>query len=499
MSEKFISINDAEKDLLTAAAYVAERVGGSDDRADAGAAVVQRYLARGEVDLAAELANSLDDPFMRDRLLIAVATKCADLDDDEYALQLADAIEEQGLQSQAREMIALQKAKKGEIEAAREIASSIFHPDAALAGIAAKQAEMGDTDAATETLAEIDYPGASVMALMSMAAGRLERGEKEAAVEYLETAASLAEEIEHDEERIRALIDVGNAMTDAGRRDRAVQTLDKAMGYAEALDNVHRDNFLAGVSQAFMHAGSEDLADRALDLVADKTQIATALVGFAREYWRKEDRDEAFEALDEAYEILRSQRDRETRDSKARYGLFGTIAAQYAGFERGERAIEIAEGIEDDQQSMAALGQIAGIMTLQKNDELARQALNAIPEEAERMLALISMSDAARENGENEKASEFINEAIELAKDVPQLSARSAAYAEIASRLLDREDPTRAREVMLIDLENIAQIRGQSTRAMALATLAGLFDKAEFKLNESEAELVRTILVPKSF
>ena len=52
---------------------------------------------------------------------------------------------------------------------------------------------------------------------------------------------------------------------------------------------------------------------------------------------------------------------------------------------------------------------------------------------------------------------------------------------------------------MLIDLENIAQIRGQSTRAMALATLAGLFDKAEFKLNESEAELVRTILVPKSF
>src|SRR5690606_15408481 len=112
------------------------------------------YLARGEVDLAAELANSLDDPFMRDRLLIAVAAKCADLDDDEYALQLADAIEEQGLQSQAREMIALQKARKGEIEAARAIASSIFHPDTALAGIAAKQAEMGDTEAATETLAE---------------------------------------------------------------------------------------------------------------------------------------------------------------------------------------------------------------------------------------------------------------------------------------------------------------------------------------------------------
>src|SRR5690606_27201842 len=204
-------------------------------------------------------------------------------------------------------------------------------------------------------------------------------------------------------------------------------------------------------------------------------------------------------ALDESYEILRSQRDRETRDSKARYGLFGTIAAQYAGFERGERAIEIAEGIEDDQQSMAALGQIAAIMTMQKSEELARQALNAVPEEAERMLALISMSDAARENGENEKAAEFINEAIELAKDVPQLSARSAAYTEIASRLLDRGDADRARQVMFTDLENIAQIRGDSTRAMALATLAGLFDKAEFKLNETEAEQLRVILTPKSY
>ena len=65
--------------------------------------------------------------------------------------------------------------------------------------------------------------------------------------------------------------------------------------------------------------------------------------------------------------------------------------------------------------------------------------------------------------------------------------------------MLDREDPARAREVMLTDLENIASIRGESTRAMALATLAGLFDKAEFKLNENEAEQLRVILMPKSF
>ena len=40
-------------------------------------AVVPRYLANGDVDLAAELANTVDDPFTRDRLLIHVAEKCA--------------------------------------------------------------------------------------------------------------------------------------------------------------------------------------------------------------------------------------------------------------------------------------------------------------------------------------------------------------------------------------------------------------------------------------
>ena len=91
MAEHFISRDEAESDLLACAAYIAESIESADGHAEATSAVVQRYLAKGEVDLAAELANSVDDPFTRDRLLIHVAEKCAQADDDEYARQLVEA------------------------------------------------------------------------------------------------------------------------------------------------------------------------------------------------------------------------------------------------------------------------------------------------------------------------------------------------------------------------------------------------------------------------
>ncbi len=499
MAEHLILRDEAAGDLLACAAFLAEEIGGSDDRAEAIAAVVPHYLAKGNVDLAAELANTVDDPFVRDRLLIAVAAKCAEIDDDEYSLQLAEAIEEYGLQSQAREAIALTKAAKGDFETARAVADSVIHPDHVLGGIAIRQAERGDEAAALATIAEIDYAGSSTMAFLTMAAMNVDKGESEKAAEYLETAAVLAQEIEHDEEKIRALVDVGNLYHDAGRSDKAIETLDRARGFAEELDNVHRDSLLSAVSQGFMRSGSVDLADRTLDAVTDKTQIATALLGFAREYWRKEEKDEAFEALEEAYDVLRSQHEKETRDSKAKYSLFGTIAAQFAGFDRGERAIEIAEGIEDDEHARAALGQIARILTSQEHTELARQALNAIDEGANRMFALTGMSDAAKEKERSEEAIGLLNEAVELADEVPQMSARATAFGEMIGRFVVLGEPERGREIATLNLSTITQIRGESTKAIALANLSEVVEKAEFTLTDEDKALVRQMLVPKTF
>ena len=494
MSEHFISRQDAHGDLLACAAYIAESINGGEAKAAAIASVVPAYLERGNVDLAAELANSVDDPFTRDRLLIAVAAKCADLDDDEYALQLADAIEEPGFQAQAFERIGIVKANAGKLEKAREVAALMSHPDSVLASVAVKQAEAGDVAEAFKTIDEIEYAGAAVSALNAIAARKIKDENLDSLGVILDRSVRGASDIEHVEERIGALIAIGNIFTASGDNRRAVETLEKARVEAETLDNTHRDSLLGQVSLGFLYAGNMELADSTLDSVSDKTQIATVLYGFARDYWRKEEKDDAFEALEEAFAILKSQRDIETRDSKARFSLMGQIAAQFAGFEKGERALEIAESLEDDAQRTSALSQIACISETQNNIEISQHALASLNEDADRAFTLIGMSDAALDNGDNERAAELIGDAIAMIESIPQPSLKASASTEVFPRLIKLSEPQKARNAFNSALSAIADIRDDSKRAATLATLNSAIEGSEFRISDDEIVKLRELL-----
>ncbi|MEP6787317.1 MAG: hypothetical protein ABJB40_02720 [Acidobacteriota bacterium] len=493
MSDLFISIEQAESDLLAGAAYLGERIKSSDGHAEAMNAIVPRYLGKGDVDLAAELANAIDDPFSRDKLLIIVAEKCADLDDDEYALQLADAIEDVGMQAQAFEWIGLVIAAKGHAERAAEVADSMANPDFVYAAIAINQASSGNDAGSDKTLEQIEYATARASALQQIASAKIEKNETEKAVDLLDRAAAATDEIEHDEEKIRALCEIGNLYVEAKRNDKAVETFDKARGFAEVLDNFHHDYFLVTCSLGFLFAGSSDLADRTLDLVTDKTQIASALLGFARDHWKKEEKDDAIDTLEEAYAILKSQRETETRDSRARNGLLASIAAQFAGFGKSDRGVETALEIQDPSEQTAALSQIAQVLTIQKEDDLARQAINSIAEDGDRLFALISMSDAKEELEEPDAARSLLAEAATLAETVPQLGLRSSALNEIAARFVRHGKNEEARNISLENLHIISEIRDESSQAVSLAHLSGIYEQANFELTEPEKAIIQSL------
>ena len=472
MSEHFISRDDAERDLLAAAAYLGESITSSDGHAEAMLAVVPMYLERGEVDVAAELANTVDDPFTRDKLLTVVAEKCAEIDDDEYALQLADAIEDEGLRSKAFELIGIKKASAGQIDKARAIAAEITHPDAVVSAIAVSCAASGDWAGASEAVGELEFPTDRVHTLLELAASAVRGGQTEIAAEKLDEAATAADEIEHREEKIRSLIEIGEHFIEASRNDLAIAVLDTAKRAAEALDNVHRDNFLAAISLGFMRAGSPDFSSRSLDLIGDKTQEASCLLGRAREQWRREQHDEALASLEESCAVLRSQREAETRNTKAKMALFGSIAVQFAGFGKGERAIEIAQGIEYEGERDEALTQIASLLTAEGEDERARDALRSMPDDASRAFALIVMSDAKEKRNERVAALEMLDEAMHLVDAVPQLTLRSNAYNEIARRLSNYGETARAADVAAMNLSTIMSVRDESSRVTLLTALS---------------------------
>jgi len=494
MSEHLISLGEAHEDLLACATYVAESIKSADGHAEAMLAILPFYLEKKNVDLAAEFANSIEDPFTRDRLLTRVAEKCAAIDDDEYAFQLVEAIEDQGTQAQARERIALQKSAKSEFEKAFEIADTLDHPDNIYAAIAVNASEDGRAETVSKAIDGIEFPYAKVVTLQSIAGQKAEKGENGEAAAFLERALESADDIDFAEEKIRALVDIASHFTDARRNDRAIETLDKAKHLAESLENVHRDAFLASVAYGFFRAGSVDLADRTLDLVKDKTQIASTLVGFAREYWAKGEKADAVETLEEAYEILKSQHEKETRDSRAKFGLFGTIAALFASYDKPERAVEIAQGIESENEQMSALAQIAQILTTGGNDEAALAAVHAIAEDSQRLLAFVGISDAQNGLDKKDEAVKTLNEAAHLAETVPQFASRSAALNDIAKRFAEFGETARARELTLENLETIAAIRDESSQAVCLAALSEIYEANNFELTGAEKEILQAIV-----
>jgi tetratricopeptide (TPR) repeat protein len=486
MSEHIISFEEAQTNLLAGAAFIADSVDGNDDRDEAIQEIVPLYLEKGEVDLAAQLADTVDDSFIRDRLLIRVAEKCAAIGDDEYALQLAEAIEDESLQNAAREQIVFQHAVKGEFEKAFDLTETLSFKDNAFADIALHQAIGGDETSARATVAKIDFPQAKVTALQNIAEQHLQKGDNARAVELLDEAVENAHETDFSEAKIRELFHLADDFVTAKRNDRAIEIYDEAKTFAEEIDTINRDNLLATAALGFLEAGSLELADRTLDLVADKTQLASCLLGFAQVFWNKDEHGEALETLEEAFAILKSQRDNETRDSKARLNLWTQIAVQFAGFDKWERAIEIAQSNPSPSEQMSALAQIAQICAAQNRDELARQAVAAIADDADRMFALIGVAAAKNQAGEPEKALVSLTEAAALGETVPQFTVRSQAFSELARRFHENGASERARQISLENLNVIHQIRNPAARATALARLGNIYDQFKFDLNDAE-------------
>ena len=490
----FVSREEAESNLLACATYLAETIESADGHSEGISTVVPQYLAKGNVDFAAELANTVDDPFTRDRLLIHVAEKCAATGDDEYAMQLIDAIEEPALQSEGRERIGMIEASKGNFDAAQRIAGNMAHPDFVYSAIASKQYSSGDAEAFRATIDSIEFPGARVSAYTGISHSMLADGTTDGIAELLDAAVLDAVEIEHDEERIRTLIEIGTMFSEAGQNGKAIETFDKALKYSEQLDNVHRDSFLAAVSVGFLRSSSQELADRTLDMVADKTQIATCLVGHARHFWSHDLKDDALESIEEAYAILKSQREIETRNSNDRYKLFGSIAAQFAHFGKGERALEIAENIGDEAESITALSQASVIFASQGSEQFTHQAINAIGEDAHRTFALIGVSDAVEKIGEKGAAVKFLDEASATAETIPQMASRSSAWLEISRRYAHFDQSSKFDEAIAKAIEAITSIKDESIQVSSLVELNNLVEEIKLEIAAEDLEFLKIIL-----
>lgn len=481
------------EELLSLAAELAGHISGNDAHSAAISAIVSEYLNLGNVDRAAELADTIEDPFARDRLLVATAEKCAEIDDDEYALQLADAIEEESLRQQALTLIGRQKVAKGQIEKARSVITQMLHPDAVLAALVVRESRDGNFDAARSIAGEIDDIAAAVYALIEGSEQLTNARNIDSAVSLLEFAVEISKQIEHPEEKVRVMIDVANALVSAGRSDLAIERFEDARLAASEIDSIHRDSLLAAVAVGFMRAGSETLAEHTLDLVVDKTQLAGALKVMADEYRRSNRESDAVEALSEAFEILRSERDDERRDTRASNATFAAIALGFAENGNLERAIEVADSIGDEQVKTSALIEIAKVRAEAGEYEDVTQIIKLLSDETDRLFALIDASDVIAKN-DPETAIGYLREAATLVDAPERIAVRLNANLGIARRFAGFGLKDEAGDLLSDTITLLGDVRDVSIRASVLAQLSGLIGKDFFSPSVSDREGIEKIV-----
>ena len=251
---------------------------------------------------------------------------------------------------------------------------------------------------------------------------------------------------------------------------------------------------MANISLGFLRAGSLELADRTLDLVTNKTLLASALSSYAVEFDKNGEREEALETLEEALAILKSEREKEIRDSKARFNILGSIAVNFAHFGNAERALEIALENPYEAERHSALKQIAQINVLNKNDETTDQVIAAIDDRAEKIFGLIGVSDAYQKLEKPIEALKFLHEAEIQSSEVKQSFTRSIVYNWLATKFYGLGETKKAREISLENLTTITQILDESQKVMALANLAKIYENLEFELGTKEKEILNHML-----
>jgi tetratricopeptide (TPR) repeat protein len=471
-----IDIEKAQNDLLTCATYLSTKIRSSDGFAEATKELVQHYLAQDNVDFSADLADTVDDTFIRDNLLIDIANKCIHLNDDEYGLQLVEAVEDAGYQSLARERIIEIKAQQKDFEKAFQIAAQLPDQSNALSSISFHQ----ELPEALQTIDKIDFLLPKVHALI---------GKKQ-----LDAAEKTADEIDFNEEQIRAYLEISLAFIENKQNDRAIEVLAKTQHVCEKIEGTHRDSNLSQIALLFFRAGSTDLADRTLDLVVDKYHIASCLVGFSNDYFSKDEVGDAIESLEEALEILNSQAEKEVRNSQAKFDLLATISIRFAVLGKPEKAIEIADKIRDEDARNVALVEISKLCVSKHNINFARESLDLITNESDKVIALIGFSDIYDKSENPEKAIEMLDEALELTENIPQIALRVDCFDYLSRRFFKLGNATKSRDLATKSLENISQILDETQRVIKIAKLANLFDELDFEVNQVEKQILFTLI-----
>jgi tetratricopeptide (TPR) repeat protein len=443
--------SSANEDLLASALGVAETVEG-EERSELLEAIAVEYCRRGNLETALELAESIQDPYLRERTIGTLAALSFDVQAPDQANELLDSIEDPSLVAIAIEQTSVRLAERGEFEEAIRLTDQLADPADALSNIAVLYAQKGNFEEAIEVAQMIEPAHTRTTTFGQLATELIGKGRNDEALELLGEATESAEAIDFPEDQVYALAGLASVYEKLGERDSAFEILTQAQelcGDIESSAGVGisatsgRDQALSQIVGALASLNFFEKADSVLEEIEDPFQFSLASMQLAEGYHKDGRQGPAKELLDQAVEITREPELTGERGIAIREQVLSLLAYRYALFGYFDESLKLAESLTGMDQKTGLLVDI-GRQSVVAGRDTARVG-NLLTDPARTTTFWLAISDAHWEATQTDEAERALVKAQAGADTIDSPYEKSLALTKIASRLNARQQTDRAR------------------------------------------------------
>jgi tetratricopeptide (TPR) repeat protein len=170
------------------------------------------------------------------------------------------------------------------------------------------------------------------------------------------------------------------------------------------------------------------------------------------------------------------------------------VAAQFAGFEKCERAVEIADTIPDETHKTNALSQIAQVAASQGLYELAKQAANEIDSELDRAITAVLVARAASNSGDTEKAAALLSDASDAAAKLSEPTMRHSAFIELSRAYFEAGDSIEGSASFDKAIAALLEVRNSTFQVSGLADLAKISGEFGLEVMDVHREMLKGVI-----
>jgi tetratricopeptide (TPR) repeat protein len=476
-------------DLLARATAVADEYTDGDEYAYLMEIISTQHAERGDFETAIQRAESIPDPYLKDRAMGAIAVKASEQGESQLALELVDTVQDQMLHETYIEQIAVKTASEGNFKEAIQLADGLGDPSPVLSNIVSVYVTKGDVSEALELARSIDTVGVRVNTLNHIAAKLAQDGNTDDALQLVQEGADEIDDIEFPEDQIHALVGMAIILDKLGEKGNGFDKLAEAYKICRTLDDsepgstLEKDETMIEVIGGFGELKFFEKADQILGEIEGPFQFAQASIRLAHSYFRDGKDAEAEELLTQAVEICKEQMAYSEQGVRQQNQLFAEIAAAYALNKRFGQAIEIIKlvMIDDDKRSII---ETVGILAARANDVAVVERVGGLLENPTAGSSYwVQIADAFAELNESEEVSKSLAKALKSSEAIELVYDRVLATGEIAERSSDQPAALFTKAIKMIP-----QIESRYRQARALLSAAAKFSSASRNFDDTEPE-----------